>query len=73
MATPDKESGKAPKTLASKPNSKGNSRVSSPRKISRVFVNDKDAVGLHISRSIGDTKAHKAGVISDPEIKHFIL
>ena len=39
----------------------------------RVFANDNDMTGLHLTRSLGDTVAHKAGVISEPEIKHFLL
>ena len=29
--------------------------------------------GLHLTRSLGDNLAHKVGVISEPEIKHFLL
>lgn len=38
-----------------------------------MFASEKDMVGLPISRSIGDTIAHKVGVVSEPEIKHFVL
>jgi len=38
-----------------------------------VFAGDKDLVGLPISRSIGDSVAHRVGVVCEPEIKHFVL
>lgn len=41
--------------------------------ITRIFAGEKDLVGLHLTRSIGDTMAHKFGVTSEPEIKHYIV
>ena len=39
----------------------------------RVWFKDGDYPGLAMSRSIGDTLAHKIGVSSIPEIKEFII
>ena len=39
----------------------------------RVWFKDEDYPGLAMSRSIGDSLAHKVGVISIPEIKEFNL
>eukprot|EP00617_Octactis_speculum_P026339 CAMPEP_0185756434 /NCGR_PEP_ID=MMETSP1174-20130828/14868_1 /TAXON_ID=35687 /ORGANISM="Dictyocha speculum, Strain CCMP1381" /LENGTH=340 /DNA_ID=CAMNT_0028435397 /DNA_START=271 /DNA_END=1293 /DNA_ORIENTATION=- len=36
----------------------------------RVWLKNMDIPGLAMSRSLGDTVAHSAGVISDPEITH---
>ena len=39
----------------------------------RVWLSDMDIPGLAMSRSIGDTVAHSAGVISEPERIQYAL
>jgi len=39
----------------------------------RVWLGHMDVPGLAMARSLGDTVAHSAGVISDPEFTHTIL
>ena len=39
----------------------------------RVWLNDQDAPGLAMSRSIGDYIAHTVGVSTDPEVMKFEL
>lgn len=39
----------------------------------RVWLQDQEMPGLAMSRSLGDTVAHSVGVISNPEVKTFLV